>query len=236
MTQAHIDLQSQLDSQNISNISDPSTTPLCNTPISFLSPIEHTNNLVEQMDTNNIVYKPSDTDIDSPSTKHSEPSASTPPPSKKKYNFIKDPIFLTSPIYSPIISPTDSISTQRDDYLIPILSNEQFTFKSQFTSLSMHPTEYSFNLYDKSQDFFTSIALQILTPCHYWLAKNVKIFSLQFNFLRPSIYDLKTDEDDPSFLSSSQKANHHNTYITFLKHQKPKVTSLQTTNTLHHTL
>ena len=60
MTQAHIDLQSQLDSQNISNISDPSTTPLCNkSPISSLSPIEPTSNEIEQMDT---THKSSDTD------------------------------------------------------------------------------------------------------------------------------------------------------------------------------
>ena len=61
-----------------------------------------------------------------------------------------------------------------------------------------------------------------MTLYHYWLDKNVKIFSFQVNFLRPSIYDLKTDENDPSFLSSSQKATHHNTYITFLLHQKQK--------------
>ena len=60
-----------------------------------------------------------------------------------------------------------------------------------------------------------------MTPYQYWLDNNVKIFSLQFNFLRPSIYDLKTDEDDPSFLSSSPKATHHHTYVTFLKHRKP---------------
>ena len=83
----------------------------------------------------------------------------------------------------------------------------------------MHPTDYTFKLYDKNQDFFTSIAAKILTPYHYWLDNNVNFFSLQFNFLRPSIYDLKTDEDDPSFLSSSQKATHQNTYVTFLKHQ-----------------
>ena len=61
-----------------------------------------------------------------------------------------------------------------------------------------------------------------MTPYHYWLDNNVNIFSLLFNFLSPSIYDLKTDEVGPSFLSSSQKATHHNTYTTFLKHQKPK--------------
>ena len=86
----------------------------------------------------------------------------------------------------------------------------------------MHPTDYTFKLYDKNQDFFISIALKIMTPYHYWLDNNVKFFSLQFNFLRPSIYDLKTDEDGPSFLSLSQKTTHRTTYTTFLKHQKPK--------------
>ena len=82
-------------------------------------------------------------------------------------------------------------------------------------------------------------------PYQYCLDNGVKIFSLQFNFLRPSIYDLKTDESDPSFLSVSQKATHHQTYTKFLQHKKPKnyifvnhkYTSLFTmTNlfTLHH--
>ena len=59
-------------------------------------------------------------------------------------------------------------------------------------------------------------------PYQYWLDNGVKVFSLQFNFLRPSIYDLKTDESDPSFLSVSQKTTHHQTYTKFLQHTKPK--------------
>ena len=86
----------------------------------------------------------------------------------------------------------------------------------------MHPTDYSFRLYDKNQDFSTSIALKIMGPYQYWLDNVVKSFSLQFNFLRPSIYDLKTDESDPSFLSISQKATHHRTYTKFLQHTKPQ--------------
>ena len=85
----------------------------------------------------------------------------------------------------------------------------------------MYPTDYTFKLYDENQDCFTSIASKIITPYHFWLDNNVKIFSLQFHFLRSSIYDQKTEEDDPSFPSSSQKATHHNEYITSLKHQKP---------------
>ena len=85
----------------------------------------------------------------------------------------------------------------------------------------MHPTDYSFRLYDKNQDFFTSIASKIMAPYQYWLDNGVQVFSLQFNFLRPSIYDLKTDESDPSFLSESQKATHHQTYTKILQHTKP---------------
>ena len=113
---------------------------------------------------------------------------------------MKDSIFLTSPVYLPVISPKDSIVTQTDDSLIPILSNKNFTFKSQLTSLYIHPTDYTFKLHDKNQEFSTSIASKIMTPYHYWFDNKVKNFSFQFNFLRPSIYDIKTDEYDPSFV------------------------------------
>ena len=172
--------RSQLDSQNNSNISDRSITPLCNTsPISFLSPIEPTNDQIEQMDTTHKVPKSSDTDNNEFSFQNHKPpeqSASTPPPLKKKYDIMKDPIFLTSPVYPPLISPKDSISTQKDEYLIPILSHENFTFKSQLTSISsiyMHPTDYTFKLYDKNQAIFTSIASKIMTPYRYWRENNV---------------------------------------------------------------
>ena len=97
------------------------------------------------MDSNHITSKSSDTD-----EKHPEQSTSTPPPSKKKYDILKDPIFLTSPVYPPVISPKDSISTQRGENFIPILSTENFTFKAQLTSLYIHPTDYTFKLYDKN--------------------------------------------------------------------------------------
>ena len=85
----------------------------------------------------------------------------------------------------------------------------------------MHPTDYTFHLYDKNQYFFTSIASAIMSPYQYWLDNGVKIFSLQFDFLRPSIYDLKTDKSEPSFLSLSQNTSHHETYTQFLQYTKP---------------
>ena len=56
----------------------------------------------------------------------------------------------------------------------------------------------------------------------YWLDNGVKIFSLQFNFLRESIYDFKTDETDLSFLSVAQTITHHQTYAKFFHHTKPQ--------------
>ena len=135
---------------------------------------------------------------------------------------MKDPAFLSSPIYPPITTTKLQLSTTRDDYLVPILSTNRFSFKSQLTSLYMHPTDYTFKLYDKNQDFFTSIASKIMAPYQYWLENGIKFFSLQFHFLRPPIYDLKTDENDPTFLSTAQKATHHLTYTRFLQHSKPQ--------------
>ena len=58
---------------------------------------------------------------------------------------------------------------------------------------------------------------KIMSPYQYQLDKGVNIFSLQSNFLRPSIYDLETDENDPSFLSVAQKITHHQTYRWIVK-------------------
>ena len=51
------------------------------------------------MDTNHTTSKFSDTDKIPP-----EQSISTPPPSAKNYDRMKDPIFLTSPVNPPVIS------------------------------------------------------------------------------------------------------------------------------------
>ena len=218
MTQAQIDLQTQLEQ---ATPTDLITRPLSNdspvlyidtsekTPPTFLEPMEHT-----KVENENPKPTPPQDDTD-----HTQ---STPPPPKKRYEIMKDPIFLSSPIYPPSIPSKISLCTNRDDHLISILSTDDFVFKAQLTSLYMHPTEYSFRLYDKNQDFFTSIASKIMGPYQYWLENGVKIFSLQFNFLRPSIYDLKTDESDPSFLSIAQKASHHQTYTKFLQYTKPQ--------------
>ena len=146
---------------------------------------------------------------------------------------MKDPVFLSSPIYPPFISTNTSLSTNRDDHLISLLSHDDSTFKAQLTSLYMHPTDNSFRLYNKNQDFFTSIASKNMGPYQYWLDNGVKIFSLQYTFLRPSIYDLKTDESDPSFLSVSQKLPIIKYTLNFYSTQNQKITFSSIIN-IHH--
>ena len=91
-------------------------------------------------------------------------SPETPPPTK--YEIMEDPAFLSPPIYPPIIPTKPQLSKTRDEYIVPILSTNNFSFKSQLTSLYMHPTDYTFKLCDKNQDFFTSIASKIMAPYH----------------------------------------------------------------------
>ena len=217
MTQAQADLQNQLEQAT----SDLLTRLLLNdSPVLYIDtsePIPTTS--LERMEQEKIEH---DTSKVSTPLNDIDHTHATPPPPKKRYEIMKDPVFLSSPIFPPFISTNTSLSTNRDDHLISLLSHDDFTFKAQLTSLYMHPTDYSFHLHDKNQDSFTSIASKIMSPYQYWLDNGFKIFSLQFNFLRPSIYDLKTDESDPSFLSVSQKATHHETYTKFLQHTKPK--------------
>ena len=221
ITQEQSDLQTQLELHT----TDLTTKPLSNdSPVLFLDNKESTDTSpLDQMEHQHIPSKnktPSDHDQ----------SPETPPPSKKKYEIMKDHAFLSSSVYPPLMPQKPQLSTNRDDYLVPILSTNRLSFKSQLTSLYMHPTDYTCKLYDKIQDFFDSIASKIMAPYQYWLDNGVTIFSLQFNFLRPSIYDLKTDENDPSFLSTAQKATHHLTYTRFFNTPNIRITFLQIMN------
>ena len=226
MTQAQIDLQKQPEQAT----EDLTTRTFLNdSPVLYIDTTEQTpSKSFEQRehtkiehDTSKIPTPPDDTDR----------THATPPPPKKRYEILKDPVFLCSPIYLSSKPSKDSLCTNRDDHLISLLSHDDFLFIAQLTSLYMHPTDYSFRLYDKNQDFFPSIASKIMGPYQYWLDNGVKIFSLQFNFLHPSIYDLKTDESDPSFLSISRKATHNQTYTKFT--QNTKITFSSITNTHH---
>ena len=125
MTQAQFDLQKQIEQAT----ADLTRKPLLNdSPVLYIDTSEPTpSNPLEQMehtkiehDTSKIPTPPDDTD-------HTQ---ATPPPPKKRYEIMKDPVFLSSPIYPPFIPSKLSLSTNRDDHLIPLLSHDDFIFKA----------------------------------------------------------------------------------------------------------
>ena len=157
MTQAQLDLQkqAQLDLQTQLEQATPThliTRSLLNdSPVLYIETSEQTPpTFLEQMEHTKVEHENSKPTLSQDDTDHTQ---TTPPPPKKRYEIMKDPIFLSSPIYPPSIPSKVSLCTNRDDHLIPFLSNDNFVFKAQLTSLYMHPTDYSFRLYDKNQDF-----------------------------------------------------------------------------------
>ena len=86
----------------------------------------------------------------------------------------------------------------------------------------MIPTKYKFIIREFKNYYHTSIASILITPYDWWLNNKVKIFSLQYIFLRPSPYDLRTEENDANFLPYQIKKAHHVTYQKFLKYKEPE--------------
>ena len=86
----------------------------------------------------------------------------------------------------------------------------------------MIPTKYKFIIGEFKNDYHTSIASKLITPYDWWLNNKVKNFSLQYNFLRLSPFDLRTEENDANFLPYQIKKAHHVTYQKFLKYKEPE--------------
>ena len=149
MTQAQIDLQKQLGQ---ATPADLTTRPLNGSPVLYIETSEQTPPFfLEQMEHTKVEHGNPKTTTSHDDTDHTQ---TTPPHPKKRYEIMKDPVFLSSRIYPPSIPSKISLCTNRDDHLMPLLSHGDFVFKAQLTSLYMHPTDNSFRLYDKNQDFF----------------------------------------------------------------------------------
>ena len=183
ITQTQLDLQTQLEQST----SDLTIQPLFNdSPVLFLESIDQVH-----VDASKQVEE---TEHNTTSPKEQTPpenSHETPPP-KKKNEILKYPLFFSLPIYPTILNfqTFTFCKPKRDDRVIPILSQNRFTFEAQMTSLYMHPTDYTFRQYDKNRDFYTSFASK-MSNYQYCLDNGVKNFSLPFNFRRQSICDLK---------------------------------------------
>ena len=137
---------------------------------------------------------------------------------KKDPDITTDKPFMESGACPPFIKPSKQDEDQDCD-LIPILSSRQFTFQSHLTSLYMIPTKYKFIIREFKSDYHISIASKLITPYDWWLNNKVKSFSVQNSFLRPSPYDLRTEETDGSFLPYQIKKSNHITYQKFLQRE-----------------
>ena len=141
---------------------------------------------------------------------------------KRKYpDIAADKTFMESGACPPFMKLLKQ-DEDRDCDLIPILSTRQFTFQSHLTSLYMISTKYKFIIREFKKDYHTSIASKLINPYDWWLNNKKKIFSLQYNFLRPSPYDLRTEENDAHFLPYQIKKAHHNTNQKFLQYKEPE--------------
>ena len=105
MTQAQLDLQkqAQIDPQKQLEQATPTdltTRPLLNdSPVLYIETFEETPpTFLEQMAHTKVEHE-----NPKPATSHDDTdhTQTTPPPPKKRYEIMKDPIFLSSPIYPP---------------------------------------------------------------------------------------------------------------------------------------
>ena len=123
MTQAQIDLQTQLEQ---ATPTDLITRPLSNdSPVLYIETSEQTPTFLEPMEHTKVENETSKPTPPQDDTDHTQ---STPLPPKKRYEIMKDPISLSSPIYPPSIPSKISLCTNRDDHLISILSTDDFVF------------------------------------------------------------------------------------------------------------
>ena len=154
---------------------------------------------------------------------------------KRKYpNITADKHFMDSGARPPFIKPSKQ-DEDRDCDLTPISSSRQFTFQSHLTSLYMIPTKYKFIIREFKNDYHTSIASKIITPYDWWLNNKVKIFSLQYNFLSLSPYNLRTEENDANLLPYQMKKAIHVTK-NFSNTKNLKTISSSIRNILHLSL
>ena len=134
---------------------------------------------------------------------------------------MKDPVFFSSPINPHSVPSKISLCTNRDDHLIPLLSHGDFVFKAQLTSLYMHPTDYSFRLYDKIKTFSHQL------PPKYRVHTNIGlIMESQFSLYNLTFY---------AHLSTISKQTNQ-IHLSFLFHKKLLIIkrTLNSYNTQNH--
>ena len=145
----------------------------------------------------------------------------TPPPTHPtnpnlvKYDMNKDAHYTQSGIQPPVLHPFKN--TSKLNILPPDYIELHPQFKSNLIALYLTPTPYKFRLpTNRADDHYVSYASRQLSQMTFWQSKRIRFFTLQFNFLKPTSFDLSTDISDPETLSLRSRDQHHKTYQTFL--------------------
>ena len=73
-------------------------------------------------------------------------------------------------------------------------------------------------------DHYILYASKQLAPYEYWTANIQKVFTLQMNRLRLSVFDLQTEESNPNLSSVKEKRVTHETHKRFWDNPSPEFT------------
>ena len=113
----------------------------------------------------------------------------------------------------PTLRPSSKPDIHINDSLRTQLSSEKFQFKPQLISPYMVSTPYKGQLNPiPYNDHYILSASKQLAPYEFWTANLQKVFTLQRNFLRVSVFDWHTDDSNTKFQSVDEKCVHHKTY------------------------
>ena len=142
-----------------------------------------------------------------------------PIPPKKKYDMMQDTAFLNSGIMPPILLPLKSPSHLTN--VSPEFLQKHPEFKPNLPALYMTPTSYKFRIpQDRSTDHYITYASRNMSQLQYWQEKKLKFFCLQYNFLKPTPFDLGSHPADTT--PANVKRIHHQTYQSFLEMKTPQ--------------
>ena len=129
-----------------------------------------------------------------------------------------DPAISTSNVLPPTLKPSLKPDLQRDDSLASQSWIEDLQFKPQLTSLLTVSTPKKFQINPNQYNGHSiSYASKYLALYENWAANSQKLFFLQMNFLRNSVFDLHSDDSNLNCQSVNKKRVHNETHKRFFE-------------------
>ena len=125
----------------------------------------------------------------------------------RKYTITEDPAYVESGVIPPILHPLQNPS--------------QANAVSQ--DFQQQNPDYRFTIpKHRNTDHFIAFASRQHSQLSFWQSNHLRFIHLQFNFLRPTYFELNLDDANPDLLPYKIRKLHHTTYTKFLKHKAPR--------------